>query len=77
MEHYVVLPDGTQVPALGQGTWPLRFVTEERLQFPEAGKRNIPLDNAGADRIVLSQEEQGWIDQEFPAPLHKVYLNIV
>lgn len=21
MEHYVVLPDGTQVPALGQGTW--------------------------------------------------------
>ena len=21
MEHYAVLPDGTQVPALGQGTW--------------------------------------------------------
>lgn len=42
MEHYVVLPDGTQVPALGRGTWPLRFVTEERLEFPEAGKRNIP-----------------------------------
>lgn len=41
MKHYVVLPDGTQVPALGQGTWPLRFVMGVRLQFPEAGKRSI------------------------------------
>ena len=47
------------------------------IAIPRSGKKEHTLDNAGADRIVLSQEELEWIDQEFPAPSHKVYLNIV
>lgn len=47
------------------------------IAIPRSRKKEHTLDNAGADRIVLSQEELEWIDQEFPAPSHKVYLNIV
>ena len=36
MEHYVVLPDGTQVPALGQGTWFLGEQKADELREQEA-----------------------------------------
>lgn len=65
MEHYAVLPDGMQVPALGQGTWPLRFVTEERLQFPEAGKRNIPWIMQGQTGLCCRRKNRGGLIRNF------------
>ena len=47
------------------------------IAIPRSGKKEHTLDNAGADGILLSQEELEWIDREFPAPSHKVYLDIV
>ena len=47
------------------------------IAVPRSSKKEHTLDNAGAAGLVLTDEELGMIDREFPAPSHKEYLDIV
>lgn len=47
------------------------------IAIPRTGNRDHALENAAAARIVLSETERKQIDEAFPAPTKKVYLDIV
>lgn len=47
------------------------------IAIPRTGRREHTLENAEAAKVVLTEEELGMIDREFPAPTRKVYLDIV
>lgn len=49
----------------------------DTIAIPRSGKAAHTLENAGADQILLTEEELQKIDKEFPAPAKKVYLDIV
>lgn len=49
----------------------------DTIAIPRTGKAAHALENAGADRLVLTEEELSRIDREFPAPRRKVCLDIV
>lgn len=47
------------------------------IAIPRTGQKKHALDNALAGQMVLTDEEVKMIDQAFPAPTKKVYLDIV
>lgn len=47
------------------------------IAIPRSSRKEHTLDNAGADKVVLTEDELAAIDKEFPAPTRKVYLDIV
>lgn len=47
------------------------------IAIPRSGNREHALDNAAAVQVQLTEEERKLIDQAFPAPSQKVYLDIV
>ncbi|MDO4267134.1 MAG: aldo/keto reductase [Eubacteriales bacterium] len=57
----------------------LAFVIRDgsTIAIPRSSRKEHTLDNAGADSLVLTGEELAQIDQAFPAPTRKVYLDIV
>jgi len=57
----------------------LAFVTrgEGVIAIPRTGRAEHAVENAQADKVVLTAEELAAIDREFPAPTRKVYLDIV
>lgn len=57
----------------------LAFVLRDgsTIAIPRSSRKEHTLDNAGADKIVLTEDELAVIDKEFPAPTRKVYLDIV
>jgi diketogulonate reductase-like aldo/keto reductase len=46
------------------------------ISIPRTGKKEHTLENAGADHITLTKEELEMIDKVYPAPKHKVFLDI-
>lgn len=56
----------------------LAFVVRDghTIAIPRSGKAAHVCENSGADDIVLSREDLQQIDQEFPAPNRKVYLDM-
>lgn len=46
------------------------------ITIPRSGKKEHTLENAGADSITLTKEELAMIDKAYPAPTHKVYLDM-
>lgn len=57
----------------------LAFVVRDgsTIAIPRSSRKEHTLDNAGADGLALTEAELSAIDQEFPAPRRKVYLDIV
>ncbi len=57
----------------------LAFVVRDgnTIAIPRASQERHTLDNAAADKLVLTEEELRMIDKVFPAPTSKVYLDIV
>ena len=57
----------------------LAFVVRDgsTIAIPRSSRKEHTLDNAGADGLALTEAELSAIDQEFPAPRNKVYLDIV
>ena len=57
----------------------LAFVVRDgsTIAIPRSSRKEHTLDNAGADGLALMEAELSAIDQEFPAPRRKVYLDIV
>ncbi len=57
----------------------LAFVLRDgnTIAIPRSSKKAHTLDNAGADRLVLTEAELHAIDLEFAPPKRKVYLDIV
>lgn len=57
----------------------LAFVVREKdiIAIPRSSKKEHTLDNAGASEIVLTNAEISMLDQAYPAPNRKVYLDIV
>lgn len=57
----------------------LAFVMREKdiIVIPRSSKKEHTLDNAGASKIVLTNAEVSMLDQAYPAPNRKVYLDIV
>lgn len=57
----------------------LAFVIRDgnTIAIPRTGKKEHALDNARAAEVTLSEAELAAIDGAFPAPTHKVYLDIV
>lgn len=57
----------------------LAFVMREKdiIAIPRSSKKEHTLDNAGASKIVLTNAEISILDQAYPAPNRKVYLDIV
>ena len=57
----------------------LAFVVRDgsTIAIPRSSRKEHTLDNAGADGRALTEAELSAIDQEFPAPTRKVYLDIV
>ncbi|HIT62954.1 MAG TPA: aldo/keto reductase [Candidatus Ventrimonas merdavium] len=49
----------------------------QTIAIPRSSRKEHTLDNAGADRLILTEAELAAIDREFPAPTRKVYLDIV
>jgi diketogulonate reductase-like aldo/keto reductase len=49
----------------------------DTIAIPRSGSREHTLENAAADSITLSEEELRLIDQEYPAPQCKTYLDIM
>jgi diketogulonate reductase-like aldo/keto reductase len=49
----------------------------DTIAIPRSGNRLHTLENAAADRILLTQEEMHLIDREFPAPTRKTFLDIM
>lgn len=47
------------------------------IAIPRTGRKEHTLENAAAVQVILTDEELGMIDKEFPAPTRKVYLDIV
>lgn len=47
------------------------------IAIPRTGRKEHTLENAAAVQVILTDEELGMIDKEFPAPIRKVYLDIV
>lgn len=47
------------------------------IAIPRTGKADHALENAAADTIILTAEELAVIDQAFPAPKRKVWLEMV
>lgn len=47
------------------------------IAIPRSSRKEHTLENAGADTLVLTEEELAKIDGAFPAPNRKVYLDIV
>lgn len=47
------------------------------IAIPRTGRKEHTLENAGAVQVILTDEELGMIDKEFPAPTRKVYLDMV
>lgn len=47
------------------------------IAIPRTGKADHALENAAADAVVLTAEELAMIDQAFPAPTRKVWLEMV
>lgn len=47
------------------------------IAIPRTGKADHALENAAADAVVLTAEELALIDQAFPAPTRKVWLEMV
>ena len=45
--------------------------------FPRSGKAEHVLENCQAAEIKLTEEEYRLLDRAFPAPDHKVWLDIV
>ena len=46
------------------------------ISIPRTGKKEHTLENAGADFITLTKEELDMIDKVYPAPKHKVFLDM-
>jgi diketogulonate reductase-like aldo/keto reductase len=46
------------------------------IAIPRSGSRSHTLLNAGADQITLTVEELARIDQAYPAPGRKIYLDM-
>lgn len=46
------------------------------ITIPRTGKKEHTLENAGADQILLTEEELAMIDKAYPAPDYKVYLDM-
>lgn len=57
----------------------LAFVLRDgtTIAIPRSSKKEHTLDNAGADSLILTEEELAAIDREFAPPTRKVYLDIV
>ena len=57
----------------------LAFVVRDGdvIAIPRTGKKEHSMENSEVDGIVLTAEELTMIDQEFPSPKNKVYLDIV
>lgn len=57
----------------------LAFVLRDgnTIAIPRSSKKEHTLENAGADSLVLTEEELAAIDKEFAPPSRKVYLDIV
>lgn len=57
----------------------LAFVVRDgsTIAIPRSSRKAHTLDNAGADKVKLTEAELAAIDREFPAPTRKVYLDIV
>ena len=57
----------------------LAFVLRDgnTIAIPRSSKREHTLDNAGADSLILTEEDLAAIDREFAPPVRKVYLDIV
>lgn len=57
----------------------LAFVIREKdiIAIPRSSKKEHTLENAGASKIVLTNAEISMLDQAYPAPNRKVYLDIV
>jgi diketogulonate reductase-like aldo/keto reductase len=49
----------------------------DTIAIPRSGSKEHTLENAAADSITLSEEELRLIDQEYPAPQCKTYLDIM
>lgn len=47
------------------------------IAIPRTGHKEHALENAGADQLILTDEDLAAIDAAFPAPDRKVYLDIV
>jgi diketogulonate reductase-like aldo/keto reductase len=45
--------------------------------IPRTGNKHHALDNAKAWEVVLTEDELKEINQAFPAPVRKMYLDIV
>ena len=46
------------------------------IAIPRTGHADHAIENAGADALTLTQEELASIDQAFPAPTRKMYLDM-
>lgn len=57
----------------------LAFVLRDgsTIAIPRSSRKEHTLDNAGADKVVLTADELAAIDKAFPGPTRKVYLDIV
>lgn len=57
----------------------LAFVLRDgnTIAIPRSSKKEHTLDNAGADSLILTEEDLAAIDREFAPPARKVYLDIV
>lgn len=57
----------------------LAFVLRDgnTIAIPRSSRKEHTLDNAGADGLILTEEELAAIDKEFAPPSRKVYLDIV
>lgn len=57
----------------------LAFVMRQKdiIAIPRSSKKEHTLDNAGASKIVLTNAEISMLDQAYPAPNRKVYLDII
>lgn len=47
------------------------------IAIPRTGRKKHALENGEAARVVLTEEDLALIDREFPAPVRKMYLDIV
>lgn len=47
------------------------------IAIPRSSRKDHTLDNAGADTIVLTEEELTALDRAFPAPDRKIRLGMV